>query len=381
MTIEEAIGQTLTHLRSGKLTSEADVSTFIISPILGALGWNVQSPEELRPQYKVTFQDGGFGRVDYALFVEKIAGRRSPYVFIEVKTLGKVTIDGVEQVFQYANNRGVPFLILTDGNIWEFYLSMGPDEPAERRFLRIELDREDKSSDHARLLDRFLRKGRVVMPQTMIEAHELLEDDKQRKEAEAAIPDVWRSLLEAPDESLCAVIKNAVEGKLGFPPDVDDITKFLTEHVLPNSPRAALVTQDRSQELPTAQGSRPHKKAATKPRSASKIVGFVLDGRSIETGSAVRTMVEMIKEFQSLDSSFIDRFEAKTARPSGPKSLVATTKAGLYKKPRLRKYSAEIRDGWWIGTNQSPDSVRKHIATACEVMGIDLGGRLTLIER
>ena len=380
MTIEEALKLALANLRSGELTKEQQIKQKVIDPILEALDWDRKNPEWV-PEYTVELPKNRLGSVDYALFGEEIAGKRSPYVFIEAKTVGKVTIKGVEQVFEYANNKGIPFLILTDGNIWEFYLSMGPDEPAERRFLRIELDREDRSSDHARLLDRFLRKGRVVLPQTMTEAHQLLKDEIQKRAAEAAIPDVWRSLLEAPDESLCAIIKDAVEGKCGFPPDMDDITKFLTEHVLPNSPRAALVTQDRNQELPTAQGSRPRRKAATKPRSGSKIIGFVLDRRPTETGSAVRTMVELIKEFQSLDSSFIERFEAKTARPSGPKSLVATTKAGLHKKPRLRKYSAELRDGWWIGTNQSPDSVRKHIATACEVMGIDLGGRLTLIER
>lgn len=61
--------------------------------------------------------------------------------------------------------------------------------------------------------------------------------------------------------------------------------------------------------------------------------------------------------------------------------LVARARDDLYDKRDLKKYADELQDGWWIGTNLSPDQVQKHITTACEVMGITRGERLTLMER
>ena len=49
---------------------------------------------------------------------------QNPLVFIEAKRLGNVDYRAEGQLFGYAVNRGVPFLILTDGNVWDFYLSM-----------------------------------------------------------------------------------------------------------------------------------------------------------------------------------------------------------------------------------------------------------------
>ena len=59
------------------------------------------------------------GWVDYALLPEG----GGPLVFIEAKGLGRVDIAGEEQLFRYAVNKGVPFLILTDGDLWDFSIS------------------------------------------------------------------------------------------------------------------------------------------------------------------------------------------------------------------------------------------------------------------
>ena len=76
-----------------------------------------------------------------------------PLVFIEAKGLGLVSTAGEEQVFGYAVNRGVPFLILTDGNLWDFYLSMAAGIPAERRFYQAELKCEERISEYVESLE------------------------------------------------------------------------------------------------------------------------------------------------------------------------------------------------------------------------------------
>lgn len=377
-------------LRSRQLTNEAQIKMAVILPILRALDWDHDNPKEFVPEYPVALQDGSHGSVDYALFGDEIpGGRRSPMVFVEAKRLGNVTVSGVEQVFTYAANRGVPFLILTDGNIWDFYLSMAVGAPADRRFLRIELERDDRLLDHARFLDQYLRKGRVGRPETRLDAERLLRDDRQRRLAGQAIPAVWRSLLESPDESLIDLITDAVARKCGFPPAFDDVTTFLKECALPSSPisevdprRQRPLKRVRQEEPsdPVIVGP-PSTPSPPRPQRPPQIRGFVLDGERTVTGSAREALTELVKKLHLLDKEFMARFAIRTSGRT--RRLVATTRDQLYDNADidLDQHSRDLNNGWWIGTNLSQALIRKHIATACEVMGISLGSRLTLIER
>ena len=112
------------RLRSDILKNEAQVKQSIIVPVLRALDWDDSDPTELVPEFKVS----NGGSVDYALLR---SSDRKPLVFIEAKRLGNADEKGEKQLFDYATNRGVPLLILTDGGVWDFYLSM-----AERRSRR-----------------------------------------------------------------------------------------------------------------------------------------------------------------------------------------------------------------------------------------------------
>ena len=101
----------------------------VILPILRCLQWDDSDPSQFKPEYAV-----GKGFVDYTLLAP--AG---PRVFVEAKRTGSLDSRGEGQLFAYAANKGVPILILTDGNLWNFYLSMAPGEPFERRFYSLEL--------------------------------------------------------------------------------------------------------------------------------------------------------------------------------------------------------------------------------------------------
>jgi len=372
MTTEDTLGRALERLRSRQLNNEAQIKAAVILPILRALDWDDADPAEIKPEHSVALQDGNRGSVDYALFGQEISGgTRSPLMFIEAKRQGNVTVSGVEQVFAYAAHRGVPFLILTDGNIWEFYLSMAPGAPAQRRFYRLELERDDLLSNHARFLEQYLRKDLVGLLETRLSAERLLQDDKQRRVARQTIPVVWRSLLESPNESLCNTIKDAVARECGFSPTLDDVTTFLKERVPSPSPPIGV-----AKPLgPVAIDPPPPPSGPAEPR----IRGFVLDGESTVTKSAKQTLIEIIERFQRLDGMFMERFALRTSGRT--RRLVATTRDQLYDKREFDKYSEELNNGWWIGTNLNQALVRRHIVTACDVKGISFGSQLTLIER
>ena len=367
MDMGQVLDRAVEKIRSGQLSNEAQVKQAVILPILRELGWDDSEPSEFVPEFSVELSNGR-GSVDYALL--KSSG---PLVFIEAKRLGNANDSGIEQVFGYASNRGVPFLVLTDGNVWDFYLSMADGIPAERRFYRIELQRQDKIADHARFFEQYLHKSRVGLSETRIEAEQLRDGDRQKAAAKAAIPEAWQVLLETPDETLCSLIADVVEGECGTRPELDDVETFL-KGVL-----AVSVSSVPTTPVPPT----PADRGATIPNhpetSSRKIVGFVLDRKPVETRIGNRALAELLKEFQRRDSEFMERFSARTIGRT--RRLVAETRDALYDQVHLRDYSLDLENGWWLGTNIATVVIRNHIATACEVAGVQFGSQLTLIER
>ena len=198
MGMKEILEDTRSKLHSGQLSNEAQVKQAVILPILRELGWDDTNPLECIPEYPVDRQHKR-GSVDYALTPEDCD---HPMVFIEAKRLGNVTEAGEEQVFSYATNQGIPYLILTDGNIWRFYLSMAAGVPPRRKFHEIELQHGQRIDNYAQFLEQFLHKDRVSFHETILAAQRLLSGRQQRAKARAAIPAAWRTLLATPDQSL-----------------------------------------------------------------------------------------------------------------------------------------------------------------------------------
>ena len=123
----------------------------------------------------------------------RLLDRGSPQVFLEAKRIGAMDGGGEEQLFGYASNRGVPLLVLTDGNRWDFYLSMAAGIPAERRFYRLELQLEHKIPEYVEFLEEHLRKDRVVSGEARRNAERRHTSNMQRERAREAIPRAWRT--------------------------------------------------------------------------------------------------------------------------------------------------------------------------------------------
>src|SRR5687768_16782603 len=113
--MEQLLDRIRGRLAGGAYSNEAAVSLGILTPILGALGWDVSDPDQIAPEYS-----SGRGRVDFALCLPP----RRPAIFIEVKGVGR-SLEGDRQLFEYAFHEGVPLCVLTDGREWSFYLPSG----------------------------------------------------------------------------------------------------------------------------------------------------------------------------------------------------------------------------------------------------------------
>ena len=116
----------------------------LIDPLLTALGWDVNDPSLVRPEYKVVD-----GKADYAL----LRTEDSPAAIIEAKRLGTVLDDKIRhQMLTYATFVGIKYAGVTDGDHWELYavLRAGPLE--ERQALKVSIAADPAYASALRLL-------------------------------------------------------------------------------------------------------------------------------------------------------------------------------------------------------------------------------------
>ena len=376
MNIDQALRTGLERINSNQLTNEAQVKQAVILPILRALGWDDTDPNEFVPEFSVDL-DMGKGSVDYALF--RTSPDRQPRVFIEAKKLGSVDL-GEEQLFRYASNKGVPFLILTDGNIWNFYLAMADGIPAERIVYRAELRQGEKLGEYAEKFILFIEKGRVQTGKARTEAEEQRLSDRSKISARNAIPGCWQDLLGEPHQSFVDLLVELVQTKSGVRPDLDDVKAFLKDQSsfsLPATPVSS-VNPPKPQSAPTLPP--PFVRGVTGKSRRSKIIGFALDGVETRAGAASRTLTEILKEFQRRDPTFMERLYLDGTTRN--RKLVAQNRDDLYvSSPHLRDHSADLGDGWWVGTHVSTALATKHTELACKVANVSYGTRLKLIYR
>ncbi|MDD9819437.1 MAG: hypothetical protein OXR07_00975 [Nitrospira sp.] len=357
--LEETLKETVKHIRSGLLQNEAQVKQSVIVPILRGLDWDDTDPREFVPDFSLANV-----RVD-ALY----RANHGPMVFLKAKKPGSADSSVEEQLLGYAAHKGVPLLIATNGNIWNFYLSMAPGVPADRRFYRMELQREDKASEYAKFLDGHLHKDRVFTGEALLNAEKLLADTKAREQTHNAIPNVWRSLLESADETLRNRLVEAVELDCGTRPKLGDVEEFLrTQSSSTKQQQPALVT-------PAFPPDRP---VSHKP-SSGNFIGYTFGGEEYPCKSALEVLAKVLIHFHRRDPGFMARYAPATVhRTRSPIVLVAQD------PEKLRGRRVDLRDsensgiGWWMRKLRTKASIEKYIEVACEVAGVQFGSDLTV---
>jgi hypothetical protein len=113
--------------------SEAATQTALINPVLGALGWSLEDPEQVRPQ----FRPDNTNPVDYALFLEGQA--KKPIALVEAKALDKKLDGFANQFMGYAAISGAPWVVLTNGDEYRIYYARGDMGLDERQFHTVRL--------------------------------------------------------------------------------------------------------------------------------------------------------------------------------------------------------------------------------------------------
>lgn len=124
---------------SGHALGEQDTKATLISPVLRALGWDVEDVEQVRHEYRHHSADRP---VDYALLLARV-----PQLFVEAKGRGENLEDRrwAGQVVAYAAVAGVNWVALTDGDEWRLYNAHAPVDVEDKLFRRFRIS-EDRGA-------------------------------------------------------------------------------------------------------------------------------------------------------------------------------------------------------------------------------------------
>ena len=308
MSLEDEVKEAIERLRTGQLNSEEQVKLAVILPILRQLGWDEKDSKAFRPEFPVDNR-----KVDIALL-----DRGRPRVFVEAKRPGGIDASAETQLFEYASNKGIPILVLTDGHIWDFYLSMAEGEPGERKFGRIELRGGEKAGKCVSFLLKHLARDRVLSGEARREAEARLEKKRQRELATQAIPGAWESVLRESNDALCNLVAEQVERECGGRPGRDEIRRFLrtwmdARRSLTRSHKAPSESKSQDQGIGLAGG----RMASSPGASQKELEGVVLEalcdmdgsGRSDEVVDRVGQMM-----FYRLGESDRERLQSGEVR-------------------------------------------------------------------
>lgn len=350
MSLENTLADITTKLRQGKFPNEQAISQGVVLRVLQELGWDIYDPTAVWPEYQT-----GSGRADFALCHPP----SKPTEFIEVKQPGKAE-EGVRQALEYAFHTGVPFIVLTDGKTWSFYLPAEQGSYEDRRVYKLDLY-ERPPAEAAEVLQRYLARERVVSGETLEAARKEYRSRNRRTQARAAIPDAWHELVKKGNEELVNMLASAVESKAGVRPEDDDVAEFLSG-------------LGRPVILDTGHADRPSSFTTRTNGESAHSGKLVLRGKAYAYHNAKDAMVIVLRELAKDDPTFLERCSQHPDAQGRKRRYIARTPEELYPdREDLREMRESLSGGWFVATNLNNILKKTIIKLATEVAGLTFG--------
>lgn len=180
----EFIRQRIKDHRALYEQNEAAVSMQIITPILNALGWNVEDPDEVQPN--VSTEEG---RPDYTLIHD---GKKRLFVEVKKLSIDVEKIEPMRQLSKYAFGEGIKYGLLTNGSLWVLVRSFEEGTTLSERIVwRADIEAEELQKAAKKLLT--LSKANISQIEDLVRKAQILDE-------------VWHSLCDEPSELVQALI-------------------------------------------------------------------------------------------------------------------------------------------------------------------------------
>jgi predicted type IV restriction endonuclease len=356
MAIEKILEDICNKLRQGAFANEQAISQGVVLRILQQLEWDGYDTTLVWPEY----QTGG-GRADFALCNPAF----KPAIFIEVKQPGKAE-NAVKQALEYAFHTGVPFVVLTDGRTWSFYLPAEQGSYEDRRVYKLDLY-ERSPAEAAEIFIRYLHHSRVKNGEALEAARKEYRSRNRRAEAKRAIPEAWRELIERGDETLIEIITSAVEIKAGVRPDENDVADYLLQ--LGRNITPVLSVNSKPKETPPAAAVKINH---SEPDPKSTRAGYlIIANKSYPYANAKEAMVIILTELANQDANFLERLSRHPDISGRKRKYIARTTEELYPdREDLRSSNHPLPGGWLVATNLNNILKKNIIKVAAEVAGL-----------
>jgi len=208
--LEKIIGS-IKKLKSQNI-NEAQTKDWLIRPFFEIYGWDFSNPEDVVPED----DDVAGKRTDYCFYVNEV-----PKMLVEAKPLSNSLSDNkmIIEKLNYCANRGIPLLILTNGDTYKIYYSelkgIGKDKLLQEFTLSDKFDEEviDKLSKKSFENDLLLNYSRNISLFTTI-----------KKATE--------NLFQSADKKFIRIINESVKEILGHKFGEDDIEAALKQFTL-----------------------------------------------------------------------------------------------------------------------------------------------------
>jgi predicted type IV restriction endonuclease len=356
-TLEAALTDIIARLRQGRFLNEQAISQGIVLRVLQELGWDIYDTTAVWPEFQT-----GEGRADFALCHPP----SKPAGFIEVKPPGKAE-DGVRQALEYAFHTGVPFIVLTDGKTWSFYLPAEQGSYEDRRVYKLDLF-ERPPAEAVETLTRYLALARVESGEALETARKEYRNRNRRTQARAAIPEAWCELVEKGNEDIVDMLASAVESKAGVRPDDNDVAEFLAGLGRP------VIVETASSKPPAETSPRTGWPRSAVAASSGRAGKLILRGKAYPYHNAKDAMVIVLRELANGDPTFLERCSHHPDAQGRKRRYIARTPQELYPdREDLRDMREQLPGGWLVATNLNNILKKTIIKLAAEVAGLHFG--------
>lgn len=371
----QEIAALIKNIPKMKINNEEQTKQSLVLPVLQqVLGYNVFDPHDVQTEYIADIGARKGEKCDYALLQNE-----EPVILVECKMVG-ANLDGdpVDQLARYFHcTRAAHFGILTDGVQYRFFSDLVSANTMDGApFMSFDFSHHSPQ-DVA---------GLGLFTKPAFSAERCIEWAKSMR-YRSGMMQVLKSEWDRPSNEFVRHLAKEVYGRYLNPKAVEQMRPicveamrmFVTERANVEPGQTITAPEPAQQAPPPAVQTAPVEESKQEAPKTARVYGFVFDGTEIVTRSGIQTLVEVVKKFQTMDSTFITRFDEKTRGYS--RRLVARSKEELYDNPDMRKLWAALHSGWLLGTHITTSKIREHVKTACDLMGVEFGSRLTLLER
>ena len=217
----DKIGNRLRTQREAADNEETTKTAFILPFLRDVLGYNVEDPVEVKPEYTADIGGSKGEKVDYAICNDD--SEHTPRILIECKKLGAdLTQENTKQLWRYFGTLpDAHFGILTNGQLWQFYTDMDNDNMMDNEPYAV-LNVLSPDSDAIVLLQDITKKG--------FNSGKAREDAERYRKMKRIRERIDKEFLEPSRDFVLLLTKELVKGK--FTHKVEAKYRLLVEDAL-----------------------------------------------------------------------------------------------------------------------------------------------------